>query len=136
MATGAVTAAGVVTGTRAGAGCCTRSSAASTRRRRRSARWCTTTRRSEDRIRAAKASAREVRGDLGAAVRGSVLDEAALGAVLGRIDAATAEARAALVDAMRNLHGLLDDRQRAQVADLLEASVRHGWAEGGGPYRM
>jgi Spy/CpxP family protein refolding chaperone len=89
----------------------------------------------QDRLRATKASLRETRGDLGAALRGPVLDDAALGAVLGRVDGATAEARAAIVDGLRNVHGLLDERQRAQLADLLEhlSSWRGG---GGGPYRM
>jgi len=90
----------------------------------------------EERLRTTKGALRETRGDLGAALRGPTLDDAALGAVLGRVDGATAEARAAIVDALRNLHGLLDDRQRGQLADLLEAGVRGGWAGGGGPYRM
>jgi len=90
----------------------------------------------EERVRAAKASAREVRGDLGAVLRGSAVDDAALGAVLGRIDGAAAEARAACIDALRNLHAVLDERQRGQVADLLESGLRGGWRGGGGPYRM
>ena len=66
-------------------------------------------------------------------MRGPVLDDAALGAVLGRVDAATGEARSAVVDALRAVHGLLDDRQRAQVADLLERGGT--WWGGFGPYR-
>lgn len=89
----------------------------------------------EERLHATKGALRETRGDLGAALRGPVLDDAALGAVLGRVDAATAEARAALLDALRNLHGFLDERQRGQVADILETGLRGGW-RGGGPYRM
>jgi uncharacterized membrane protein len=77
-----------------------------------------------DRVRDAKASAREARGDLAAALRGPELDDAALGAVLGRIDAAVGDARAAVIDALRGVHGVLDDRQRTQVADALE---RRGW---------
>jgi hypothetical protein len=92
----------------------------------------------EQRMYAAKSGLRETRGDLGAALRGPVLDDAALGAVLGRVDGATAEARAAILDALRNLHGLLDERQRATVAEMLEGSFRGGWRGnvGGGPYRM
>ena len=91
-----------------------------------------------DRLRGAKAGVRDARPDLAAALRGPVLDDAALGAVLGRVDAATTEARGAITDALRNIHGLLDDRQRDQVADLLD----HGWSRrgrgpsGGGPYRV
>ena len=90
-----------------------------------------------DRLRGAKSSVRDARPDLAAALRGPVLDDAALGAVLGRVDAATTEARGAVTDALRNIHGLLDERQRDQVADLLD----HGWyrgrgGAGGGPYRV
>ena len=80
-----------------------------------------------ERVHAAKASIHDARGDLAAALRGPVLDDAALGAVLGRIDAALGEVRAAMIDALRGVHGLLDDRQRGQVADLLE---RRGWRRG------
>ena len=48
----------------------------------------------------------------------SVLDDGALGAVLGRVDAATSDARNAIVDALRNIHGVLDDTQRDHLADL------------------
>src|SRR3569833_2374467 len=41
---------------------------------------------------------KDSRGDLAAALRGPVLDDAALGAVLGRVDAATGEPRPALTD--------------------------------------
>ena len=74
----------------------------------------------EDRVHAAKAGVHDARPDLAAALRGPVLDDAALGAVLGRVDAAIGEVRAAVIDALRGVHGLLDDRQRGQVADLLE----------------
>jgi Spy/CpxP family protein refolding chaperone len=88
----------------------------------------------QDRLRSAKTAVKDARPDLAAAIRGPSLDDAALGAVLGRIDTATTEARAAVTDALRNIHGLLDDRQREQVADLLD----NGWWRrgGGGPYRV
>jgi uncharacterized membrane protein len=87
----------------------------------------------QDRVRGAKASVQDARGDLAAALRGPVLDDAALGAVLGRVDTATGEARSAVIDALRGIHGVLDDRQRAQVADLLDRGG--GWWRGSGPYR-
>jgi hypothetical protein len=87
----------------------------------------------QDRVRGAKGGMHEARGDLAAALRGPVLDDAALGAVLGRVDAATGEARSAVIDALRGIHGLLDDRQRGQVADLLDRGG--GWWRGSGPYR-
>ena len=79
----------------------------------------------QDRVRAAKAGVHDARADLAAALRGAVLDDAALGAVLGRGDAAIGEVRSAAIDALRGVHGVLDDRQRAQIADLLEH--RGGW---------
>jgi uncharacterized membrane protein len=87
----------------------------------------------QDRVRGAKGGMRDARGDLAAALRGPVLDDAALGAVLGRVDAATGEARSAVIDALRGIHGLLDEKQRAQVADLLDRGG--GWWGGSGPYR-
>ena len=86
----------------------------------------------QERVHAAKAGLSDARGDLGAALRGPVLDDAALGAVLGRVDTATGEVRAAVVDALRGVHGVLDDRQRGQIAELLD---RGGWWRGFGPYR-
>jgi uncharacterized membrane protein len=86
----------------------------------------------QDRVHGAKANLRETRGDLGAAMRGPVLDDAALGAVLGRVDGATAEVRAAAIDALRNIHGVLDEKQRAMLADLLDRGG--GWWRSG-PYR-
>ncbi|HEY0986368.1 MAG TPA: hypothetical protein VGD80_04915 [Kofleriaceae bacterium] len=87
----------------------------------------------QDRVRAAKAGMQDARGDLAAALRGPVLDDAALGAVLGRVDVATGEARSAVVDALRGIHGVLDDKQRSQLADLVDRSG--GWWRGSGPYR-
>jgi hypothetical protein len=87
----------------------------------------------QDRMRAAKAGVHEARGDLAAALRGPMLDDAALGAVLGRVDTATGAARSAVLDALRGVHGVLDDRQRGQLADLLDRGG--GWWRGFGPYR-
>ena len=89
----------------------------------------------KERLWAARANLKEGRGDLAAALRGPTLDDAALGAVLGRVDGATAEARAAVVDALRNIHAVLDDKQREQLAEILD----RGWWRGrggGGPYRV
>lgn len=87
----------------------------------------------QDRVRGTRAGLRDARGDLAAAVRGQALDDAALGAVLGRVDTATGEVRAAVLDALRGIHAVLDDKQRAQVADLIDHNG--GWWRGWGPYR-
>lgn len=88
----------------------------------------------KERVRAVRSTFKEGRGDLAAAVRGDVLDDAALGAALGRADAAHAEVRSAAIDALRGIHGVLDAKQRAQVAELLDRGGG-AWWRGGGPYR-
>lgn len=86
-----------------------------------------------DRLHTARTTLKDGRADLAAAIRGDTLDDAALGVVLGRVDGATVDARTALLEALRNIHGLLDERQRAQLADLLD----QGWSRRvGGPYRV
>ena len=76
---------------------------------------------------------RDCRADLGAAIRGPVLDDAALGAVLGRVDSATGDVRATVLEALRNIHAVLDDRQRAILGEMLDGGWRPGY---GSPYRM
>ncbi len=87
----------------------------------------------KQRLRDIRHTAADARGDLAAAIRGPVLDDAALGAVLGRVDGATGEARTAILDALRNVHGVLDDRQREHIAEMLD---KGWWRRGGGPYRV
>ena len=99
----------------------------------------------KERLHGAKANLKDGRADLAAAVRGPALDDAALGAVLGRVDTATGEARTATLDALRNIHAVLDDKQREQLAEILERGPwgmagmgwrgRRGGGEGG-PYRV
>lgn len=90
-----------------------------------------------ERLHGAKRNLKDSRADLAAAMRGSVLDDAALGAVLTRVDTATGDVRAAALDAIRNIHAVLDDRQREQLADLLDHGWWRGRSHGGnGPYRV
>jgi hypothetical protein len=84
-------------------------------------------------VHTARRSLLAVRGDLGAAIRGPLLDDAALGAVLGRVDASASEVRTAAIEALRAIHAILDDDQRAQVADLLGNDGQGWWRRG--PYR-
>jgi ABC-type amino acid transport substrate-binding protein len=60
-----------------------------------------------DRVHAAKAGVKDARGDLAAALRGPVLDDAALGAVLGRVDAA--------MSAVPTLQGAIDKGKPIQL---------------------
>lgn len=90
-----------------------------------------------ERLHAARATLEDGRGDLAAAVRGPSLDDAALGAVLGRVDGATGEARAAVLEALRNIHAILDEKQREQLAELIDGGFwRRGRGPGGSPYRV
>ena len=82
----------------------------------------------QERVRGAKSGLRDARGDLAAALRGPVLDDAALGAVLGRVDAATGEARAAVIDALRDIHGAA----RRQAARAGRATCSTAAVAGGG----
>jgi uncharacterized membrane protein len=88
-----------------------------------------------ERLHNARSSVKDARGDLAAAIRGPALDDAALGAVLGRVDTATGEARSAILEALRNIHAVLDDKQRERLADVLDRGWWRG-AAGGGPYRV
>jgi len=69
----------------------------------------------QERMYGARTSLKDARGDLAAAIRGPVLDDAALGAVLGRVDASTGEARSAVIDALRNIHAVLQGKHLAPL---------------------
>ena len=76
----------------------------------------------------------ELRGSLEGladALRGDVLDEAALAALSADHDAALVRFRATATEALKEVHEALDEEQRAEVADFIE-SRRRRW---GGPYR-
>lgn len=89
-----------------------------------------------ERVSGVRDGLRDANIDLAAAVRGPLLDDAALGAVLGRVDGATSEARAAALDALRNIHAVLDDKQRATLADMIERRGGGRGPGGGGGFRM
>jgi hypothetical protein len=82
----------------------------------------------------ARVSGREIRGtrkELADALRGEQLDESRLEQAFGRHDAAIAELRAAGVDAVRKVHGALDERQRKILSDLVDSGSPFGfWARG------
>jgi hypothetical protein len=88
----------------------------------------------DDFVERARASGRELRStrkDLAEALRGEQLDDARLEQVFGRHDAAIAELRTAGVDAVRKVHGALDERQRKILSDLVDSGMPFGfWARG------
>ncbi|HEU4404217.1 MAG TPA: periplasmic heavy metal sensor [Polyangiaceae bacterium] len=82
-------------------------------------------------LRAAREAAGRARGDLATALRQEQVDAAKLGDFIARFDASTAGVREALTSALFKAHEVLDERQRRELADLLEGGFfRRG---GGGP---
>ncbi|WP_437638318.1 periplasmic heavy metal sensor [Sorangium sp. So ce854] len=72
---------------------------------------------------AADAQRGEIRGtraDVAAAVRSPSFDETRLGELFARHDSAIEALRRASVGALGKIHAVLDDRQREQLADLIE----------------
>jgi hypothetical protein len=59
-----------------------------------------------------------------------VFSEEALGSATARFEGALEEFRKAGIDAFTKIHGTLDERQRARLADLIERGPR-----GFHPYR-
>jgi hypothetical protein len=88
----------------------------------------------DDFVERARTTGREIRGskkELAEALRGEALDEARLEQVFGRHDAAIADLRTAGVDAVRKVHGALDERQRRVLSDLIDSGMPFGfWARG------
>lgn len=88
----------------------------------------------EDFVERARASGREIRGtrkELAEALRGEQIDEGRLEQVFGRHDAAIADVRTAGVDAVRKVHGALDERQRKILSDIVDSGMPFGfWARG------
>jgi hypothetical protein len=73
-----------------------------------------------ERARASGRDVRDTRRAVADALRGAELDEARLGEVFGRHDAALDQVRRAGVDAARKVHEALDERQRKILGDLVE----------------
>jgi Spy/CpxP family protein refolding chaperone len=88
-----------------------------------------------------RAAARESKDSLAAsrssvaqAVKGEVFDEIAIGDATVKADAATGKVKSALEAALRRIHAVLDPKQRARLAELLEQGPS-AFRRGGGPYR-
>jgi hypothetical protein len=84
----------------------------------------------DDFVERARTTGREIRGtrkELADALRGEELDEARLEQVFGRHDAAIADLRTAGVDAVRKVHGALDERQRRVLGDLVDSGMPFGF---------
>jgi Spy/CpxP family protein refolding chaperone len=79
--------------------------------------------------------AKQTRGDLGRAVAGGLIDDSTLEETFHRHDRQLAQLRVSFTEALKKITEVLDERQRKQVASMLEG----GWGgfRGGfrGPYR-
>lgn len=88
-----------------------------------------------DELRAAaeahRSEIRSTRADVAAAMRSPSLDETRLGELFARHDTAIESLRKAAVGALGKVHAVLEDRQREQLADLIEigpAAFRDLWS--------
>lgn len=87
-----------------------------------------------ERVRTLREEVDRTRGDVARAMREPALDEAALAAVWARHDAAVTELRTVFGEALGKVHEALDERQRRELADMIESGGffrRHHH----GPYR-
>ena len=89
----------------------------------------------EERLHGVGRQLRELHGPLAEAVRASELDEATLAGLERAAEQATTEGRTAVLETLRKVHALLDDKQREQLGALLGRAGRRG-PGGGGPYRV
>ncbi|MBK7071101.1 MAG: Spy/CpxP family protein refolding chaperone [Myxococcales bacterium] len=85
----------------------------------------------EQRLRTARGNLTALRPTLAEALHADTLDATAAAGLEAGVDAAIADARAALFDSLRAIHGLLDPKQRATLAAMLGGAAR-----GAGPYRV
>lgn len=74
----------------------------------------------------ATASVKDAREALAAALRGPEVDDAAVAVAFARWDEALGKARRDALSAVKQIHAVLDDEQRAEAADWLAAGGP-GW---------
>ncbi len=77
----------------------------------------------------------QTRGDLGRAVASGLVDDGTLEDTFARHDRLLAQLRVSFVEALKKVTEALDERQRKQVADLLEGGFRGFRGGFRGPYR-
>jgi Spy/CpxP family protein refolding chaperone len=89
----------------------------------------------DDFVDQAHSARREVeasRSDVARALRSESFDAEALGEAFAKHDSALSGLRNAAVEGLGKVHEALDDRQRARLAELIEAGMGRRWR---GPYR-
>jgi len=73
-----------------------------------------------------RGTVKETRGDIARTISGPAFDESALNAAGGRLDDASHKMRAVVGATLGKIHGVLDDRQRKLLAEMIES----GWSYG------
>ena len=74
-----------------------------------------------------RGTVKETRGDIARTISGPAFDESALNAAGGRLDDASHRMRAAVGSTLGKIHGVLDDRQRKLLAEMIESGWAHGY---------
>ena len=78
---------------------------------------------------------KQTRGDLARAVAGGLIDDETLEETFARHDRLLAQLRVTFVEAMRKVTEALDERQRRQLAGVIEGGLRGLGGGLRGPYR-
>lgn len=78
---------------------------------------------------------RQTASDAARAFRGERFDEAVMGDAFARQDASLETMQKALFDALQKVHDALDERQRRELADMMERGVGFFGRFNQGPYR-
>lgn len=93
-----------------------------------------------DNLRSKGREAREVMfataGDAARGMRGERFDESTMAAAFARQNEALAAMQKAAVESFAKVHEALDERQRRELADLMDRGVGTWGRWGGGPYRV
>ena len=76
----------------------------------------------------------QTRGDIARVVAGGLVEDNSLEDTFARQDRLLAQLRVSFVEAMKKITEVLDERQRKQIADMLQGGYFRRWG-GGGPYR-
>ncbi len=88
-----------------------------------------------EQARSAREAVHATGGHAAKAFRGERFDEAAMADAFAKQDAALESAQKALFEALAKVHEALDERQRRELADMMERGVGPWGRWGAGPYR-
>jgi uncharacterized membrane protein len=78
----------------------------------------------QTKARAAKDEARAARGEIAKAMRSESFDEVMIGGATARLESTVDIMRKAGIDAFAKVHEVLDEKQRAMLADFIESGPR------------